>query len=244
MMPSSVPLLTVVCAAGLAITGPAVATPPPPEQIAANCAAPTYASDMLVCGDQFMRALDARMRDAWSAVDFAAIVAPGGWVEPQAAWFRRRSLCAFAERHAECLQAAYVERIAVLEVLRLVASRPPRQGVRVVCRDAPWGEGPVHVRAPATGALAVEDGEARVRATAIPMQSDGAWTPYVGFASEGRTIRLQPIDGPPITCRPLDPPSGGRAAEGLGSCRSQRTTGGFAGAAAYAVATLISRKAA
>jgi uncharacterized protein len=67
--------------------------PPPPEQIRANCESPTNASDVLVCGNPLLRALDARMRDAWAALDFAAVVAPGAWVEAQDACFRRRSLC-------------------------------------------------------------------------------------------------------------------------------------------------------
>lgn len=190
----------------LVAAAPAAGVPPPLEQSAANCAAPTYASDRLVCGDPLLRALDARLREAWAAIDLERGIAPGAWVEGQQAWFRRRSLCAFAEQHAECLRAAYLERIAVLEVLRRVASRPQRPGVQAVCNDAPWGDGPVRVRAPATGALAVEDGEARVLAAATPLRPDGAWTPYVGFASADRTIRLQPIDGPAITCRLLDPP--------------------------------------
>lgn len=206
MMPSSALLPIVVCAAGLTGSGLVAATPPPLEQIAADCAAPTYASDMLVCGDPFLRSLDARIREAWAAVDVAAVVASGGWVEAQAAWFKRRSLCALIDKHTECLQAAYVERIAVLEALHLVASRPPRLGVRAVCGDAPWAERPVRVRAPATGALAIEDGDAHVLAAATPLRPDGVWTPYVGFASEGSTIRLQPLDGPAITCRLLDPP--------------------------------------
>ena len=162
------PLPTAVLMSIVLAAAPAAAAPPPSEQFAANCAAPTYASDRLVCGDPLLRALDARLRDAWTAVDFDGVVAPGAWAEGQHAWFRRRSLCAFAALHAECLQAAYVERIAVLEVLRVVASRPSRQGVRAACRDAPWGEGPVRVRAPATGTLAVEDGKAHVLAVATP----------------------------------------------------------------------------
>lgn len=120
------PLLAVLLPVLLLGSAPALAVPPPPEQFSANCESPTYASDMLVCGDTSLRTLDARMRDAWAAVDFAAAVAPGAWVEGQQDWFKRRSMCAFSERHAECLQDAYLERIAVLDALRLVASRPPR----------------------------------------------------------------------------------------------------------------------
>ena len=71
-------------------TAPVAAVPPPPEQVAANCEAPTYASDMLVCADADLRPLDTRMREAWAAVDFASVVAQEAWVEAQDAWFRRR----------------------------------------------------------------------------------------------------------------------------------------------------------
>jgi uncharacterized protein len=166
----------------------ALAVPPPPEQFAANCESPTYASDMLVCGDTSLRALDARMREAWEAVDFASVVAPGAWVEAQPDWFKRRSLCAFGDRHAECLQDAYVEHIAVLEALRLVASRPPRQGAAAVCAGAPWGRATVRIRAPLTGALVIEGTEAGVLAAAKPLHSVSAWTPYVGFGVEGASV--------------------------------------------------------
>jgi uncharacterized protein len=191
------PALLLACASALAV-------PPPPEQFAANCESPTYASDMLVCGDPSLRALDARMREAWAAVDLAAVVAPGAWVEGQQDWYKRRSLCAFSERHAECLRDAYVERIAVLEAMRVIASHPARQGTAAVCRDAPWGVAGVRLRAPATGALAIEDGEARVLATATPLQPGGAWTPHVGFTVDGASIRLVRMNWPTITCAPDD----------------------------------------
>jgi uncharacterized protein len=183
-------------------SAPAAAVPPPLEQTAANCESPTYASDVRVCGDPLLRALDARMRDAWAALDFAAVVAPEAWVEPQQTWFKRRSLCAFSARHADCLQDAYRERIAVLEALRLVASRPRRAAAAATCPDAPWGGSIVRVRAPATGALAIENGDAHVLAAATPLQPGSAWTPYVAFTVAGPSIRLLPMSGPAITCTP------------------------------------------
>jgi uncharacterized protein len=151
-------------------TAPVAAVPPPPEQIAANCKAPTYASDMLLCANAGLLALDARMREVWAAVDFANVVAKDAWVEAQDAWFRRRSMCASDVRHADCLQAAYVERIAVLEALGRVALRPQRQGMEASCPGAPWGHAPVRVRAPESGALAIEDGAAHVLAAATPAE--------------------------------------------------------------------------
>jgi uncharacterized protein len=194
-----------VLAALLLAGAAALAVPPPPAQVAANCESPSYASDVRVCGDPSLRALDARMRETWAAVDFEAVVMPGAWVEGQQDWFRRRSLCVFSARHAECLQDAYIERIAVLEALRLVALRPQRQGTAAVCSEAPWGGATVRIRAPAKGALVVEGTEARVLATATPPRPVSAWTPYVGFSVEAASIRLVPMSGRAIVCSPVEP---------------------------------------
>jgi len=195
--------LLVGCAAPVASTVPP-AVPPPPGQIAADCASPTYASDMLVCADPQLRALDARMVAAWSRLDLASALAPGAWVEDQQEWFKRRSLCAFSERHADCLRDAYVERIAVLEALQRVASRPPRQGAPTVCRGAPWGGAELRLRSPETGALTVEDRDARVVVAATPLRPDEPWQPYVAFSVDGTTVRLTASSGATVECSLFD----------------------------------------
>lgn len=195
-------VLRTILPIALGAAGPVGAVPPPPVQVAANCESPTYASDVQVCDDPRLLALDARMRDVWAELDFARVVAPDAWVEAQEDWFRRRSLCAFSERHTECLRSAYGERIAVLEAMRLVASRPSRRGTAAVCRGAPWGGGSVRLRAPATGALTIEDSDARVLAAATPLQPGGVWSPHVGFTVEGPSIRLVPLTGSPVVCSP------------------------------------------
>lgn len=186
-------------------TAPVAAVPPPPEQVAADCETPTYASDMLVCADPVLRRFDARMREAWAVVDFASVVVPGAWVEAQDAWLRRRSLCAFSERHADCLQAAYVERIAVLEALGSVARRPPRRGIGASCPGAPWGQSLVRVRAPESGALVFEDDDAQVLAAATPMDPGGVWSPFVGFEVDGSVIWLATLEGAAIACTSIPP---------------------------------------
>jgi uncharacterized protein len=182
-------MVLVGCAAPNA-GAPPPAVPPPPEQTAADCGSPTYASDVLVCGDPELRMLDARMRDAWAALDFPSVVAADAWVEAQQDWFKRRSLCAFSEQHAGCVRDAYVERIAVLEALQRVASRPLRQGTATACSNAPWGEAELRLRAPVTGALTVEDLDAHVVAAATPVRPKGPWQPYVAFSIDGPSVRL------------------------------------------------------
>jgi uncharacterized protein len=176
------------------------AVPPPPGQDAANCDSPTYASDVLVCSDPPLRALDTRMLQTWSSLDVASVLAPDAWVEQQQEWFKRRSLCASIERHADCLRDAYIERIAVLEALQRVASRPARQGTATVCRDAPWGGAELRLRAPETGALTVEDVDARVVAAATALRPDSPWQPYVVSSVDATTVRLRPMGGATVEC--------------------------------------------
>ena len=192
-------MMLVGCASLEARTVPS-AVPPPPGQDAANCDSPTYASDVLVCSDPQLRALDTRMLDAWSSLDLASVLAPAAWVEQQQEWFKRRSLCAFSERHADCVRDAYIERIAVLEALLRVASRPARQGTATVCRDAPWGGAELRLRAPETGALTLEDVDARVVAAATARRPDSPWQPYVVFSVDATTVRLRPTTGATVEC--------------------------------------------
>jgi uncharacterized protein len=90
----------------------AAALPPPPLQVTANCDAPTYASDFLVCADADLLQLDTLL---------ARLIAQrsGGPSERAAEesdhdWFRRSRMCAFEADHRECLRAAYCARIALL----------------------------------------------------------------------------------------------------------------------------------
>lgn len=183
----------------------AAAVPPPPQQLTADCEAPTYASDMLVCANPVLQELDSRMRASLAAVDFASVVAQGAWVEGQGAWFQRRSLCAFSGRHADCLLAAYVERIAVLEAMGRVAPRASRQGTEVSCPGAPWNRSRVRARAPESGALTFETDHAQVFLAATPATMDDVWSPFVGFRVDGLMIRLSTLEGTTITCTFMAP---------------------------------------
>ena len=100
-----------IAAALVASCGDPAAVAPPTDRTSADCAAPTYATDMLVCDDPELLALDAELARLWAEAD------PGGdtvAAEAQAAWFRERSLCAFEDDHRGCAEAAYRDRIAAL----------------------------------------------------------------------------------------------------------------------------------
>lgn len=184
----------------LAGIGRAAAVPPPPGQAAANCDSPTYASDMLVCADPDLLALDRRMRDLLPASAPDPALAPRPLIEGQEKWFRRRSLCAFSERHAACLRAAYEDRMSVLDALRAAGSGRQRPAVSATCRDAPWGTATVRVHVAESGLLTIEDAEAKVLVVATDIAPRDDWSPFVGYVVEGRTIRLAPLERPGFSC--------------------------------------------
>ncbi len=99
-------LLVMVCA------GSANAVPPPAFQLTADCNAPVYASDSLVCEDPDLQILDALL---------ASSIAERGNTDsaPEEQgddedWFRRSRLCAFEPDHRDCLVSAYCLRLALV----------------------------------------------------------------------------------------------------------------------------------
>ncbi len=112
--------MRMLCRLWLAIAAPLVAScddpaavAPPTDQTTADCAAPTYATDMLVCDDPDLRALNAELARLWAQVEAGSSGDPAA-AEAQAVWFRERSLCAFQEDHRGCTESAYRARIAAL----------------------------------------------------------------------------------------------------------------------------------
>ena len=100
-------------AAGLLLFAAAAApVPPPVEQLTANCAAPVYASDMLVCADAELAAADA----ALAAAVAARLTGDAGdaFRAEQAKWFRDSRRCAFEAAHRACLVEAYRARLAAI----------------------------------------------------------------------------------------------------------------------------------
>lgn len=88
--------------------------PPPVDQAQADCASPSYADDMAVCGDQGLRELDRRMGAALPGAEART----GYLIEPQREWFRRSRACSTRKDQLACLRVAYRERIAVLAAAR------------------------------------------------------------------------------------------------------------------------------
>ena len=186
--------------------GAAHAIPPPPVQTVADCERPTYASDQLVCADAGLLALDRELRDLLAMVDLPSRVAPASLVEPQEAWFRRRSLCAFSARHAACLKAAYSERIDVVTAVGSASTEATNRFEPATCGDTPWGSSEVLIRRMSGQTATVMDMQARVLAVASVSARGSDWSPAVRFAADGAAIWLTTLDDSTVEChiRPAD----------------------------------------
>jgi uncharacterized protein len=130
----------------LTLISPALANavPPPPAQLTADCEAPTYASDMLVCVDAGLRELDLLLAMRIGQREESVADASGN--ESDQDWFRRSRLCAFETDHRECLVEAYCLRLALIdrsEVINHVecqdASRP-EHGTSIFPGHSPGAE--------------------------------------------------------------------------------------------------------
>lgn len=188
--------LSMALAGPAAIAQPApmaAPVPPPIAQIRADCARPQYASDTLVCGDSGLVALDAEV--AGLAATAPALAAAAIW-EDQAAWFRRRSLCAFNADHRDCLIAAYTDRRSVL----IAATAPAPQ--KLVCTGA-WQDMGVTGSMSASGQPMTfrENGALLGVAT---MKSSG-WQPILAWRAGKPGVRLKAQDGRQFHCRPARP---------------------------------------
>ena len=182
------------------------AIPPPPVQSVADCERPTYASDQLVCADAELLALDRELGNLLATVDLTTRVAPMSLVEPQEAWLRRRSLCAFSERHAACLKAAYSERIAVIAAVGSASTEATQRSEPATCNDAPWGSIDVLIQRTSGQSATAMDRQARVRAVALASARGSDWSPFARFAEDGAAIRFTTLDGTAFECqiRPAD----------------------------------------
>ncbi len=165
------------------------AVPPPVEQFTANCAAPVYATDQLVCGDPALRAQDAAM--AASLARFGRLPVDGlaPWRESQAAWFKRRSLCAFEAAHRQCVLDAYAER---MEVLGALARTPVTELLSYRC-------GAVRATFSGDGALMIWNGDKPVGA-AVRRSERSGWKPFLRLGGTVSKLRITPPDGKPVRC--------------------------------------------
>lgn len=186
--------LRLVMAVARASAGlPALALPPPPDTQAADCRAPSYATDQLVCSRPDLLALDAAVARA-----LAAAPAPTSPLfEPQGAWLRRRSMCAMSAAHAACVMAPYTDRLFVLNGL----AAAPATGQTWRC-PLPDKADLVTTALPDGGAAISANGSGAVAMASPPAHRAAGWMPFLSFERRSRTATLVALDGRTINCKP------------------------------------------
>ena len=159
------------------------AVPPPVEQIAADCGYPVFATDMLVCSDPVLRALDTRLRSP------PAVPATPFLVESRAAWFKRNRRCAFETAHRECALVAYDEAI---ETAAALSSSPAAAG-RCRLRS---GEQVEFATSGPDGVLMRDK-----RVIAYAKKANRSWRPFLTLQRIGAKVPLRNLDGVAVaTC--------------------------------------------
>ncbi len=182
--------MALVLMPGVPVASQPAPVPPPLPQMRADCIRPQYASDALVCGDPELVAADAEVA-ALAAT--TPTVADGAIWEDQAAWIRRRSLCAFGPDHRGCLVAAYVDRRSVLSA----ATAPATQQVR--CFGA-WQGRSLTGSAMASGQpVTIYD---RGQLLGVATTKSALWQPMLSLRAAGPDFELQALDGRRFKCHP------------------------------------------
>lgn len=186
--------LTIICLLSLQLLGsPAAAqpaaVPPPVEQRRTDCGRPQYASDALVCGDPALLAVDAEI----AAMDTQPPLAASAIWEDQAAWLRRRSLCAFKTDHRACLVAAYADRRSLLTALATASTQS------LTC-TGPWQGRPLIGNVFYAGQPLTIRENGLLLGVATPAGAD--WQPILAWRRAGRSAKLKTQDGRQFTCRP------------------------------------------
>jgi uncharacterized protein len=161
--------------------------PPPPEQFTADCRAPVFATDQLVCANSDLRALDGQLAQA-----LAGSTEPTSkWFEPQSQWFLRRSRCAFTEDHAACAEAAYRERLAVLQPLE---SDARLQAVR--CDDPD-----ITAISVSPERITLLGREGRILGVAHVATAEAKWQPFLAVTSRDGNLTIRSAQGDSLKCR-------------------------------------------
>lgn len=172
----------------LAAAQQAMPVPPPTAQNTAECRHPTYATDILICGDPALRLLDQRMVEALAGLSEERMMSP--WIEGQRDWFRRSRLCAFKADHHGCVSAAYAERLTVLSML---ASSPSPTGPCDLSKG-----GSALVAEEQGGGVLLIDG----RVAAIGFYPESGWQPFIRYDRNGQRAIFRTMEGKKIArCR-------------------------------------------
>lgn len=164
------------------------AVPPPVAQIQANCMAPVYASDQLICSDPELADRERQIADLYHRSDLSTSV----WLEPQTDWFKRRALCAFQDRHRACISEANAERLTVLAA----ATAQPSDDAKTMRCTSPRARQDLTIVRRGNWLIAY-DGD---RLSWVAGRSGTIWSPYVRW-TQRRSWTVQKLDGERLECR-------------------------------------------
>lgn len=176
---------------------PVAPIPPPVEQTAANCEQPSYATDVLVCSNVELRALDARVREAYIEVAQTLDAVESPYFEAQPLWLRRRSMCAFEEQHIACVSAAYWERLNILDAVAAT-----RLATRQYGCIGPRGKPRLSATKTTSGAITLWQGPV-LYAVAVPTSPPPGWLQEVGVKENGNRLTLSHRGLPSINCQKI-----------------------------------------
>lgn len=165
----------------LMATPQASPVPPPITQMTADCVHPVYATDMLVCGDPELLALDNLLKSARAATPVADN--DGHLIEEQAAWFRRSRRCAFLTDHRACAVAAYGERLMVIA--------PAASPLRTLGQCRLTDGTTAGFAATAGGAILTRDG----RVIAVGLPTTPVWHPFVRYTRNKNKAVFRSLEG-------------------------------------------------
>jgi hypothetical protein len=154
------------------------AIPPPPEQRTADCTAPTYATDALVCGDATLLETDRELVRLYDAAATTGVRIEGALAESSTDWLRRRSRCAFSPDHRACVVAAYRERMSVVQAL--LATRAGSAPLTVRCGTNSWRGRQVHTAA-GLDAMVLSDETGRPVGVALAGAEGPDWRAFAGY---------------------------------------------------------------
>jgi hypothetical protein len=163
---------------------------PSRQPLAANCEAPIYAIDRLVCADPDLLALDRGMSDRLAQTNPTR----SPMIEDQGAWFRRRNLCAFQSDAVACARSAYRERLAVLDALLAPTTASP---LRVRCQSV---AGDVRAWMTPDRVVLFRPGGA-VFSVALRYDEPAPWRPFLTFAAHADRLELTRRDDVTWRCR-------------------------------------------
>lgn len=191
-------LLILAASSLLALTQSAAlpGVPPPVEQASADCARPTYASDMLVCNDSGLRALDAQLAELVTRTPLAGT----NLIEGDTEWFKRRSRCAFAAEHRACLASAYEERLVVRVAL---AASPETAGKVTTCKGKQPLQSVLLTSISDGPMLVIRDAASGqpIGVLLAPAAKDASWQPFASVTRKGKRVTLATLRGDTWQCR-------------------------------------------